>query len=119
MRPERLANLKAGRGKLQPWERERITLVQRNAGSLSRLKEINEEKGVLYSARKKPLSGGYAERLRNKALRTWVIRGKEKDMPYDMQPRKQQIQQHKAIKALYFLGVEPDQGKAYTYVRKD
>jgi len=106
MRPERLENLKAGRGKLQPWESERLTQIQKNSDSLARLKELREDELTT-----KPKKG-----LQNRSLRTWLVKGKRGDVPYDMQPRKTQRKQHSAIRALYFLGAEPDASVAYTYV---
>lgn len=101
MRPERLENIKAGRGKLQPWEAERIRILQTNQSALGRLAKQEGEIS-------KP-----AKRHRGKALKDWVLMGKEKETPYDTQAPNLKRKQQRAIKALYFLGVEPDQGHYY------
>ena len=119
MRPERLDALASGRGKLKPWEAERLALVSRNAGSIGALIERNEERGPLYSARRKELSSKTKERMRNKALRTWLVRGKEKDIPYNAQGMKTRRSQQKAIHALIFLGYDPTSSEAHFYVRKE
>jgi hypothetical protein len=104
MRPERLQNIKAGTAKLQPWEAERIKQLQVNQSALGRLAKTEGDLS-------KP-----QQRQRGKALKDWVTKGKEKETPYDTQNPKQKRKQQRAIKALYFLGVEPDQG--HYYVRK-
>lgn len=103
MRPERLANLKAGKAKLKPWEVERLQQIQRNSAALKGLKGKKEV----------PKSKEYQV---NRALRTWLVRGKEKDIPYETQGRGTKARQQKAIKALRYLGIDPSE-KHY-YVRK-
>lgn len=119
MRPERLDALASGRGKLKPWEAERLALVSRNAQSIGALQERYEERGPLYSARRKELSPRTKERIGNKALRTWLVRGKEKDIPYQSQGLKTRRSQQKAISALFTLGYDSTGNDAHFYVRKE
>lgn len=115
MRPERLENLKAGRGKLQPWEKERLSLISRNAPAIGALKERREDQ-PLYSSRKKQLATQTKDRAVGHALKDWLLRGKDKETVYDTQDRKSKSRQARAIRALHFLGIDPTE-KHY-YVRK-
>lgn len=103
MRPERLENLKSGRAMLKPWERERIALVRENRAGL---KALVEKKEIKESQQYKV----------NRAARTWLVMGKESDIAYDMQPRKQQRKQQRVVRALKFLGY--DNLKDAPYIRK-
>lgn len=118
MRPERMQALASGRGKLKPWEADRLALISRNAQSIGALKERREDQ-PLYSARRKELSSKTKDRAVNRALRTWLVRGKEKDMPYQAQGMKARRSQQKAIHALIFLGYDPTGNDAHFYVRKE
>jgi hypothetical protein len=103
MRPERMGNLTGGRGTLKPWERERLALISRNSQALQNLK----------TKREVPSSQEYKV---NRAVRTWLVRGKERDIPYESQGPKTRGKQQKAIRALKYLGIDPTE-KHY-YVRK-
>lgn len=116
MRPERLSNLTGGRGKLQPWERERIDLVLANLGALGSLQSKREDQ-PLYNKRKRRLTDKTKETATGKALRDWLLRGKEADIPYSSQSPQTRRRQQQAIAALYFLGVEPNESET-PYVRK-
>lgn len=117
MRPERLSNLTGGRGKLQPWERERIDLIMANLPALGALQEKRGDQ-PLYNKRKEKLSAKTKERLTGRALRTWMIRGKEEGIPYDSQGGTKKKRQQRAIQALYFLGVEPKDSET-PYVKRE
>jgi len=52
----------------------------------------------------------------NRALRDWLITGKEKGTIYKDQDKQIREQQLKAIKALRYFGVEPSDG--HYYVRR-
>jgi hypothetical protein len=103
MRPERASNLAAGSGKLRPWERERLAVISRNSAAIKALKG------------KREVSSGKEYQV-NRALRNWVVRGKDKDTDYGAQSPSKKRSQQKAIKALKFLGIDPTE-KHY-YVRK-
>lgn len=119
MRPERLQNLQAGRGKLQPWEEERLRLASKNLPAIESLKDKQGDREVL-SKRGKELSRGEKERRENRAIRTWLLRGKEKDTPYDTQKTRDKGKQQRAIHALFYLGVDPVRDKDYyvTHLKK-
>lgn len=106
MRPERLANLQAGKGKLQPWEEERLRLASKNLPAIESLKDKQGGREVL-SKRGKELSRVEKQRRENKAIRTWLLRGKEKDVQYDTQDTRAKDKQQRAIHALFYLGVDP------------
>ena len=119
MRPERLANLQAGKGKLQPWEEERLRLASKNLSGIESLKDKQGEREVL-SKRGKELSRVEKERRENRAIRTWLLRGKEADTPYDTQKARDKGKQQRAIHALFYLGVDPVRDKDYyvTHLKK-
>lgn len=103
MPPERIANLRAGTGKLSDAERDRLRLVSENANQIRALKSRAESHDKI-------------EWKINRAIRDWVNNGKERGIPYDMQSKDEKEQQLKAIKALRFFGVDP-QDKTF-YVKK-
>lgn len=119
MRPERLANLQAGRGKLQPWEEERLRLASKNLPAIESLKGKQDDREVL-SKRGKELSTGEKQRRENRAIRTWLLRGKEKTVPYDTQKTRDKSKQQRAIHALFYLGVDPVRDKDFyvTHLKK-
>jgi hypothetical protein len=119
MRPERLANLQSGRGKLQPWEEERLRLVSKNLPAIESLKDKQGDREVL-SKRGKELSKTEKERRENRAIRTWLLRGKEKEIAYDTQKTRDKGKQQRAIHALFYLGVDPVSDKDYyvTHLKK-
>lgn len=98
MRPERIDNLLAGRGRLSETERTQLGLVSSNSAKLKALKQ----KG-----------SGKQEFRTNRALRSWVTTGKEKDVNYVTQPKDERDSQLTAIKSLRYLGVDPSDGKFY------
>ena len=101
MRPERISNLLAGRGKLSEWERSRLQTVSTNAPKIKQLKAKGKGKREFQS---------------NRALRSWLSHGKAKGVEYKEQDAPEKESQQQAIKALRFLGVDPGEGKFY--VRK-
>lgn len=119
MRPERLANLQAGRGKLQPWEEGRLRLASKNLPAIESLKDKQGDREVL-SKRGKELSKVEKERRENRAIRTWLLRGKEKDVAYDTQRTRDKGKQQRAIHALFYLGVDPVKDKDFyvTHLKK-
>lgn len=119
MRPERLANLQAGSGKLQPWEEERLRLASKNLPAIESLKDKQGDREVL-SKRGKELSRVEKERRENRAIRTWLLRGKEKEVAYDTQKTRDKGKQQRAIHALFYLGVDPVRDKDYyvTHLKK-
>lgn len=115
MRPERLANLEAGKGKLKPWEHERLLAVSHNTASVKALKR-RDDKETRLTAKGKELSEGERQRRADRAIRAWLVRGKEKDKRYDAQTLATKRQQQKAIHALRYFGVDPTE--QHYYVRK-
>lgn len=101
LRPERMSNLLAGRGRLSEAEAQQIENATRNASSLKALKARGESK---------------REFKVNRALRDWLNNGKPKGVDYKSQDTDEKERQLKAIKALRFLGVDPSDGTFY--VRK-
>ena len=119
MRPERLENLRAGRGKLQPWERERLQLASKNLPAIESLKDKQGGREVL-GKRGKEVSQREKDRRENRAIRTWLLRGKEKGVQYDTQKTRDKDRQQRAIHALFYLGVDPVRDKDYyvTHLKK-
>lgn len=101
MRPERLNNLLAGRGKLSEREARQIETISRNSNNLSALKTRG---------------AGKREFKVNRAMRDWLNNGKPKGIAYKDQDTAEKERQLKAIKALRFLGIDPSDGTFY--VRK-
>lgn len=101
IRPERMQNLLAGRGRLSESEAQQIENATRNASSLKALKKRGESQRDFKA---------------NRALRDWLSTGKQKGVEYKSQSTETKEQQLKAIKALRFLGVDPSDGTFY--VRK-
>lgn len=101
IRPERMRNLLAGRGRLSESEAQQIENATRNASSLTALKKRGE---------------GKREFKVNRALRDWLSTGKAKGVDYKSQSTDEKERQLKAIKALRFLGIDPSDGTFY--VRK-
>jgi hypothetical protein len=116
LRVDRYDNLKAGTGKLQPWEKARLVKITKNQTALGRLQDINQERGALYSSKKRRLADSTKKRSADSALKDWMLHGKQAGVEYDSQSPKKRRDQIKAIKALRFLGVEyesPDDGDIY------
>lgn len=91
MRPDRIANLSGGSGRLTEYERERLEIAFRNSNQLVGLKK----RGI-----------GKREFKVNRALRNWINYGKAKgDENND--------DSQKAIRALRFLGIDPNDGTFY------
>ena len=112
MRPERLENLRSGRGKLQPWEEERLRLASKNLSGIESLKDKQGDREVL-SKRGKELGGREKAIRENRAIRTWLLRGKESGVQYDTQAARDKGKQQRAIHALFYLGVDPVRDKDY------
>lgn len=103
---QRLANLKAGTGRLSPSEKARLNKIVRNAPALSRLQESGEERGLLHNKRRRAYSRQYKDRAIAHALKAWMLNGKEPGRDYKTQHPSQKKRQQKAIRALVFLGVD-------------
>lgn len=99
LRPARLANLKAGRGRLSAEERTYLQSVSENLRSINALGKRSEKKGNRTFKT-------------NRAIRTWVRYGKDSQTNYRKQlPR--DPNQLRAIKALRLLGVDDLEGNFY------
>lgn len=103
VRPERLSHLEAGTGRLSASERERLALIGSNRNELRNL------------SRKGP---GKQEWKNRRAMRDWLVHGKEKGVPYKDQDKETRDREQKAIKALRRLGVDPTKGIYYVRRRK-
>src|SRR6266498_799311 len=103
MRPERLENLKAGRGRLRPEEQEKLRVLSANYRSVAQLqkKQTRGNGHVRISTRTR----------KNRSIRDWLLHGKERDAE-----RRDPEDEQKAIHGLRFLGVDPSE-KHY-YLRK-
>ena len=99
MRPERLANIEAGRGRLTDAEIERIKLASANAQQIGQLKKRGQ-------------SRGNQEWKNNRALRDWMQNAKERGA----KRRDDRSREMKAIRSLRFFGISPSSGRGY--VRK-
>ena len=104
MRPERLDNLIAGRGRISKAEQERLALIQTNAPLLENLSKKNANRKQQFKVRH--------------ALRNWLVSGKAKAVPYSEQDKEAKENQQRAIKALRFLGIDPSEGTYYVRKRK-
>jgi hypothetical protein len=105
LRPDRLLNLTAGRGRISESEASRLRLVKRNAREielLARKETKDEKKGRARKAHKV-----------NRALRDWLTHGKERGIAYGDQESDIKADQITAIKALRFFGVDPVKGQYY------
>ena len=95
MRPDRIANLAAGRGKLTDAEREQLQRVDRNKVAIGNLTKRGEKQDLqTYRT--------------NRAIRTWLLHGKERDVK-----RRKDEDELRAIKALRLLGVDVEDGTFY------
>jgi len=100
MRPERMENLKSGRGKMSEDERKLLDTLSREAGQIKRLQS---RRTSAQKAGKKRV-----EWKVNRSLRDWVQHGKERDAPGKDQ---------RVIRALAYLDVEPSD-KTFYHHRK-
>ena len=96
IRPERLAHLESGSGKLSESEARQLKAISKNSTLLKNLKAKAKEK---------------REFKVNRSLRIWLNQGKAKDEPIQEQETKDKV-----VRALGFLGVDPTDGTYY--VRK-
>lgn len=103
IRPDRLSNLREGRGKLSTSEREALGLVSTNSVAVENLARKN--------------SGKRPYKV-NRAIRNWLLNGKEKGVDYKEQEADIRERQLNAIKALRFLGIDPSEGTYYVRKRK-
>lgn len=95
MRPERLANLQAGSGRLTEADRKALDKAWSNRVAIQNLGKRGDKLG-----RK--------DYRTNRAIRTWLLHGKTPD-----QKRRKDEKELEAIKALRFLGIDPDDGLYY------
>lgn len=86
-----------GKGSMSYEQQHRLRLIQSNSGLLKRLAQKSEGKSASKS---------------NRAMRDWLIFGKERSTPYDKGSRM------RAIIGLGFLGVDPSEGTFYVIRRK-
>lgn len=100
MRPERLANLQAGRGRLSAADKTALDKAWSNRVAITNLGKRGDKLG-----RK--------DYRTNRAIRSWLLHGK------DVSPRRKRMSDDEradelqALKALRFLGIDPDDGLYY------
>ena len=112
LRPERLANLREGKAKLTDAEKERLAKVYTNREALSSLKKKQRGREILAKSGRE-VSTRTKQQRENRALRSWVIHGKDRETPYDVQAPQDKEAQQPAIHALFYLGVDPISDKNY------
>lgn len=112
IRPERYANLQAGRGVLTESEKERLGILSANKEALRSLKRKQRDREIL-SKRGKEVTTRTKQQWENRALRSWVLHGKDRETPYDVQADVTKQKQQSAIHALFYLGVDPIKDKDY------
>lgn len=95
VRPERLANLQAGRGRLSAADKAALDKAWSNRVAITNLGKRGDKLG-----RK--------DYRTNRAIRSWLLHGKG-----DSQKRRKDDKELEAIKALRFLGIDPDDGLYY------
>lgn len=95
MRPERLNKLVAGGGKLSDRERDVLKQVERNSRNIQNLTKRGDARSL-------------QKFKTNRAIRTWLLHGKEKDAK-----RKKGPDELRAIRALRLLGIDIDAGTFY------
>jgi len=98
VRPERLDNWLAGRGRISSEEKERLKLLADNQRNIQNLERRGE---------------GKDQRKVRKSIRTWIEQGKSKDVEFSSQSKDVRDRQIDAIIALRYLDVEPDEGTFY------
>lgn len=94
---KQLDNLERGTGRLNYEQQHRVALIQSNAGLLKKLGDKSSSKTNWRT---------------NRAMRDWLVFGKDRGTPYDKGTRK------RAIKGLGYLGVDPTEGTFYVIRRK-
>lgn len=97
LKRSRLENLERGTGKLTQTESDRLARISDNVASIKRLESKSADK---------------REFKRNRSIRDWIVYGKERDTPYEKGTGT------KAVKGLYYLGVDPTDGTYYVKIRK-
>lgn len=98
MRPERLAHLSSGSGRLSEAEAEQLERVSKNVGNIKALKRRGKNRRDFQA---------------NRAIRTWLTNGKRKGVDISLDDELGQERKRKAIRALRYLGVDPDDGAFY------
>lgn len=95
VRPERLANLEAGRGRLSAADKAALDKAWSNRVAITNLGKRGDKLG-------------HKDYRTNRAIRTWMLHGKGEN-----QKRRKDKDELDAIKALRFLGIDPDDGLYY------
>lgn len=95
MRPERLTNLQSGSGRLSEADRKALDKAWSNRVAIQNLGKRGDKLG-------------HKDFKTNRAIRTWLLHGKGSD-----QKRRKDDKELQAIKALRFLGIDPDDGLYY------
>ena len=95
MRPERIERLSSGRGKLSDRERKTLLQIEKNSVNIRNLTKRGNARDI-------------QEFKTNRAIRTWLLHGKEKDAK-----RRKDDDELRAIRALRLLGVDVDLGTFY------
>lgn len=98
IRPERLANLQSGRGKLSESEARQLKRINANSSNLGNL--IDKRKSE-------------PKRQRVRAAKTWLKHGKTKDTDWGSLTPEEKDQYLPAIRSLSYLGVDPESGTYY------
>lgn len=95
VRPERLANMEGGTARLSAADRKALNRAWSNRVAISNLGKRGDKLGK-------------REFQTNRAIRTWLLHGKS-----ESQRRRKDKDELDAIKALRFLGIDPDEGLYY------
>ncbi len=100
MRPDRLANLQAGSGRLSEADREALDKAWSNRVAIQNLGKRGDKLG-----RK--------DYRTNRAIRSWLLHGKDTNPRKKRMSDKEREAELQAIKALRYLGIDPDDGLYY------
>ena len=100
MRPERLANLQQGSGRLSDADRKALDKAWSNRVAIQNLGKRGDKLD-----RK--------EFKTNRAIRSWLLHGKDSSPRRKRMTDAERAKELEAIKALRFLGIDPDDGLYY------
>lgn len=101
VRPTRLANLQAGTGRLSETEKKALDKAWSNRVAIQNLGKRGDKLGN-------------KDFRTNRAIRNWLLHGKDSVTPRRKRMSdKERADELKAIKALRYLGIDPDDGLYY------
>lgn len=106
MSPARMEHLASGTGRLSPREREQLAEIQQNKTAIQGLGKRADKESA-----NKPWKG-------NRAIRSWMLHGKEKGAANAPLGSPKRTGENEAVRALFFLGVDPSEGTYYVKRRK-